>query len=134
MFPPESFKFLYLPDCSNFLNLSISFTGIISSGSFDFSAAKFGFVAVDRKILFNLNQKVCVGKANFVAGRGGIWENNCQRCVVAYELRRRGIDVTALPCLTDPKAEEEMRPLRETAGASLEPLSVLRRTAAKAIY
>ena len=34
---------------------------------------------------------------NFVPGRNGVWENNCQRCVTAYEARRRGIDVTARP-------------------------------------
>lgn len=34
---------------------------------------------------------------NFVSGRKGVWENNCQRCVAAYEARRRGIDVTAKP-------------------------------------
>lgn len=34
---------------------------------------------------------------NFVPGRNGEWENNCQRCVYAYEARRRGIDVEALP-------------------------------------
>ena len=45
---------------------------------------------------------------NFVAGRNGVWENNCQRCVVAYELRRRGIDVTALPCLSDANAENKI--------------------------
>lgn len=27
------------------------------------------------------------------------WSNNCQRCVVAYEMRRRGFDVEALPFL-----------------------------------
>ena len=26
------------------------------------------------------------------------WKNNCQRCVTTYEARRRGYDVTALPC------------------------------------
>lgn len=26
------------------------------------------------------------------------WHNNCQRCVTTYEARRRGFDVTALPC------------------------------------
>lgn len=26
------------------------------------------------------------------------WKNNCQRCVTAYEARRRGFDVTAKPC------------------------------------
>lgn len=26
------------------------------------------------------------------------WRNNCQRCVTTYEARRRGYDVTALPC------------------------------------
>ena len=26
------------------------------------------------------------------------WGNNCQRCVTTYEARRRGYDVTALPC------------------------------------
>lgn len=36
---------------------------------------------------------------NFVPGRNGEWENNCQRCVYAYEARRRGIDVEALPCI-----------------------------------
>lgn len=34
---------------------------------------------------------------NFVPGRNGEWENNCQRCVAAYEARRRGINVTAKP-------------------------------------
>lgn len=27
------------------------------------------------------------------------WQNNCQRCVATYEARRRGYDVTALPCM-----------------------------------
>lgn len=26
------------------------------------------------------------------------WSNNCQKCVTTYEARRRGFDVTALPC------------------------------------
>ena len=43
---------------------------------------------------------------NYVAGRDGVWENNCQRCVVAYELRRRGIDVEAKPCLANTKQED----------------------------
>ncbi len=34
---------------------------------------------------------------NFVPGRNGEWENNCQRCIAAYEARRRGINVTAKP-------------------------------------
>lgn len=32
-------------------------------------------------------------------GTGWRWSNNCQRCVVAYEMRRRGFDVEALPFL-----------------------------------
>lgn len=36
---------------------------------------------------------------NFVAKRNGVWENNCQRCAIAYEMRRRGIDVEALPAI-----------------------------------
>jgi plasmid stability protein len=32
-------------------------------------------------------------------GSGREWQVNCQRCVTAYEARRRGIDVTALPCM-----------------------------------
>ena len=43
---------------------------------------------------------------NYESGKNGVWENNCQRCVVAYELRRRGIDVKAMPCLEDARAEE----------------------------
>jgi hypothetical protein len=46
---------------------------------------------------------------NFVAGRDGVWENNCQRCVVAYELRRRGIDVQAKPCDNDPLEEVKVK-------------------------
>ena len=38
---------------------------------------------------------------NFVPGRNGEWENNCQRCVTAYEARRRGIDVTAKQWTSD---------------------------------
>ena len=29
---------------------------------------------------------------------GTIWQENCQRCVPAYEMRRRGYDVTAESC------------------------------------
>jgi len=29
---------------------------------------------------------------------GREWQDNCQRCVTTYEARRRGYDVTALPC------------------------------------
>ena len=46
---------------------------------------------------------------NFTEGRDGVWENNCQRCVVAYELRRRGIDVKAMSCLEDEIAESKFR-------------------------
>ena len=46
---------------------------------------------------------------NFTEGRDGVWENNCQRCIVAYELRRRGIDVKAMPCLEDEIAESKFR-------------------------
>ena len=35
---------------------------------------------------------------------GGEWHNNCQRCVTTYEARRRGYDVTALPCF-DPNTD-----------------------------
>ncbi len=35
----------------------------------------------------------------FDSDKNGIWENNCQRCVTAYEARRRGIDVVAKPTL-----------------------------------
>ena len=35
---------------------------------------------------------------NFNSNKNGIWENNCQRCVTAYEARRRGIIVTVKPC------------------------------------
>ena len=45
---------------------------------------------------------------NYIPGRGGVWENNCQRCVSAYEARRRGIDVTAKPWVSN--AEPIMRP------------------------
>lgn len=43
---------------------------------------------------------------NFSSDKDGIWENNCQRCVLTYALRRRGIDVTAKPALleNDPMA------------------------------
>lgn len=34
---------------------------------------------------------------NYTSRGEGVWENNCQRCVAAYEARRRGIDVTAKP-------------------------------------
>ena len=33
------------------------------------------------------------------------WRNNCQRCVIAYEARRRGYDVEALPIIGDPKSD-----------------------------
>ena len=36
---------------------------------------------------------------NFSTKKGG-WTQNCQRCVAAYELRRRGIDITAQPILS----------------------------------
>lgn len=42
-------------------------------------------------------QDLAATNPNFVDGRYGIWEYNCQRCVTAYEARRRGIDVEALP-------------------------------------
>lgn len=34
---------------------------------------------------------------NYTEGKNGKWENNCQRCVLAYELQRRGYNVTAKP-------------------------------------
>lgn len=37
------------------------------------------------------------------------WQNNCQRCVVAYEMRRRGYNVTAQPAEID----ESGLPLRD---------------------
>lgn len=32
---------------------------------------------------------------------GEEWQVNCQRCVPAYEMRRRGYDVSAMPCVDD---------------------------------
>lgn len=34
---------------------------------------------------------------NYVAGRNGVYENNCQRCVPSFLLRRQGFDVVAQP-------------------------------------
>lgn len=42
-------------------------------------------------------QDLAATNPNFVKGRDGEWENNCQRCVTAYEARCRGINVEALP-------------------------------------
>ena len=39
---------------------------------------------------------------NFHLGRASGYWNNCQTCVVAYELRRRGYDVSALPKINNP--------------------------------
>ena len=39
---------------------------------------------------------------NFHLGRASGYWNNCQTCVVAYELRRRGYDVSALPKKDNP--------------------------------
>lgn len=36
------------------------------------------------------------------------WTNNCQRCVIAYEMRRRGYDVEALPALGKKRYDEMM--------------------------
>jgi len=41
-------------------------------------------------------QEACNG-ANPLFGQGPEYRNNCQRCVHAYELRRRGYDVEAMP-------------------------------------
>lgn len=41
-------------------------------------------------------------KCNPNHDKGNQWQVNCQRCVPTYEMRRRGLDVTALPRL-DPK-------------------------------
>ena len=41
------------------------------------------------------NQDLAASNPNFPQGME--WQFNCQRCVAAYELRRRGYDVTALP-------------------------------------
>ena len=38
---------------------------------------------------------------NFYLGKGSGYTTNCQTCVVAYELRRRGYDVSALPNLNN---------------------------------
>ena len=38
---------------------------------------------------------------NFYVGNGDEYRRNCQTCVVAYELRRRGYDVSALPRLNN---------------------------------
>ena len=43
----------------------------------------------------------CLEKINpNFSTRMGSWTNNCQRCAAAYELRRRGINITAQPILS----------------------------------
>ena len=36
------------------------------------------------------------GRANINYGKGGIYQDNCQSCVVVHEARLRGLDITAL--------------------------------------
>lgn len=42
---------------------------------------------------------------------GAQWQENCQRCVPAYELRRRGYDVTALPRISGEETDESSLPV-----------------------
>lgn len=43
---------------------------------------------------------------NYVAVRNGAYENNCQRCVPTYALRRRGFNVEALPVGENPEIDK----------------------------
>lgn len=47
-------------------------------------------------------------KINPHFGEGAKWENNCQRCVQAYEMRRRGYDVQAKPMTLDKHGRMDM--------------------------
>lgn len=53
----------------------------------------------ERKSAFSLMDSVRL--ANPLYSRGNEWQINCQRCVFAYELLRRGYDVEAKPVPTD---------------------------------
>ena len=44
----------------------------------------------------NIEDDIKATNPHFYDGRE--WRDNCQRCVTTYEARRRGYDVTALPC------------------------------------
>lgn len=46
-------------------------------------------------------QKHCLKGTNPRRGEGAGWASNCQRCVPAYEMRRRGLEVTAAPNISD---------------------------------
>ena len=48
------------------------------------------------------NDDLTAVNPNFSTGKAE-WTNNCQRCVVTYEARRRGYDVEVLPCILDKK-------------------------------
>lgn len=52
----------------------------------------------DRKTsVMDSNEDLTIVNPNYTPGRNGEWENNCQRCVPTYLLRRQGFDVTAAP-------------------------------------
>lgn len=51
-----------------------------------------------KSIVGNHTRKQDLAAVNPNHGTGQEWDNNCQRCVITYEARRRGYDVTALPC------------------------------------
>ena len=55
---------------------------------------------------------------NFHLGRASGYWDNCQTCVVAYELRRRGYDVSALPNLNNATID---RLSRDTSLAWIDP-------------
>lgn len=46
-------------------------------------------------------QKHCLKGTNPNYGSGSEWATNCQRCVPAYEMRRRGMEVSAKPYAPD---------------------------------
>jgi hypothetical protein len=53
----------------------------------------------DRDVPMDIQKALEGANPNYEAGKwGGPYNDNCQRCVPAYELRRRGEDVEALPC------------------------------------
>ena len=56
-----------------------------------------------RTFLGSRNLRDAVMGTNPMFGEGPEYQNNCQRCVVAYEMRRRGYAVTAMPRPMDPQ-------------------------------
>ena len=56
-----------------------------------------------RTFLGSRNLRDAVMGTNPMFGEGPEYQNNCQRCVVAYEMRRRGYAVTAMPRPMDPR-------------------------------